>query len=817
MIMRVLNCKALVLATLAFTLNHVNVKGQVAQTRIRCKTRFDVVDVQPEPTLIQGKQSSEQGYANNLDDCWLINPGDAELQTVAGQPTSFFRLDFFEVEQCCDFFSIWKVPEQIETVADFANSSATLLFDSSVEETNRPKEFVALRGERLLISLISDGFQNGFGFTGVGFVPFCFNEVADGDETDLNCGGKTCQNRCGFSKKCLRTSDCESGLTCAFVDPTEPTGRCSNVDLEEEVLVPSDPNGEPTNECVPNGLGLNNPEESYGYYDGSGRSGECPEEELCVEIVEKSPTFAPTVFNPERPLPEFPDETSPDFPGETSPEIPSETNPEFPSETNPEFPSETNPEFPSETNPEFPSETITRFACVPKQRISSQVQTAEIEEALVYEAPAVVTTVAAAATLGTASAIGASVSFGQVLDFAQFAAVGGMMVAPEMPEEYVNFSSTFFWANLAVIPMGDVSALEARNALPTAGRRLQGSTANGPQGMERFALTVGTEPKFLLLSALVFVLCVCIVYLVGAIWVLKWDRSYAAEACLVRSVYYTVYPLSIFTSYAWFLILAEEDPLVSGSTGAKVLQAFLALFVMLFFWFWFRRCRDASSQAMNEVSLIKSPYKVILIDWKEEFRWFWIPRFVQMTIRGLFIGALANPTPIQGCMFLVTALLYFGALVYFRPYNSEVTNNVGIVVAFLFVINSILPIVFSVSPVPYTTATGRTLATVQIALNMISMFGLLLVVLVQMYARRQVKKRAKELAEGEKKDESPSSSGSDPVNVVVLEDDAANGAQSFVLAEDVVCELESQDELQKQFEKQEADLDAPPVSTAMIV
>ncbi len=42
----------------------------------------------------------------------------------------------------------------------------------------------------------------------------CFDEKADGDETDTDCGGPTCTARCGVGKKCTASSDCLAGHTC---------------------------------------------------------------------------------------------------------------------------------------------------------------------------------------------------------------------------------------------------------------------------------------------------------------------------------------------------------------------------------------------------------------------------------------------------------------------------------------------------------------------------------------------------------------------------------------------------------------------------
>jgi len=40
----------------------------------------------------------------------------------------------------------------------------------------------------------------------------CINGIQDGDETDVDCGGPTCAQRCGTGQSCLQNSDCQSGV-----------------------------------------------------------------------------------------------------------------------------------------------------------------------------------------------------------------------------------------------------------------------------------------------------------------------------------------------------------------------------------------------------------------------------------------------------------------------------------------------------------------------------------------------------------------------------------------------------------------------------
>ena len=39
----------------------------------------------------------------------------------------------------------------------------------------------------------------------------CFNGLRDGTETDVDCGGPTCDHRCGIGLHCIYATDCRTG------------------------------------------------------------------------------------------------------------------------------------------------------------------------------------------------------------------------------------------------------------------------------------------------------------------------------------------------------------------------------------------------------------------------------------------------------------------------------------------------------------------------------------------------------------------------------------------------------------------------------
>ena len=60
----------------------------------------------------------------------------------------------------------------------------------------------------------------------------CYNGEQDGEETDLDCGGSTCSQRCAVDLSCSANSDCATGLcstgTCAVTTPTETCNNGAN-------------------------------------------------------------------------------------------------------------------------------------------------------------------------------------------------------------------------------------------------------------------------------------------------------------------------------------------------------------------------------------------------------------------------------------------------------------------------------------------------------------------------------------------------------------------------------------------------------------
>lgn len=79
----------------------------------------------------------------------------------------------------------------------------------------------------------------------------CYDNIKNGDETDIDCGGKTC-NKCADEKNCLNNLDCNSGFCdfdnkCSKVNSTRNLNKYSN----KEVFVVSDENWEEVLKLVP--------------------------------------------------------------------------------------------------------------------------------------------------------------------------------------------------------------------------------------------------------------------------------------------------------------------------------------------------------------------------------------------------------------------------------------------------------------------------------------------------------------------------------------------------------------------------------------
>lgn len=374
---------------------------------------------------------------------------------------------------------------------------------------------------------------------------------------------------------------------------------------------------------------------------------------------------------------------------------------------------------------------------------------------IVFGAAAVVATLATITGGALAAWAGSDFALGEVLTMAQVTAYGGQLVLPQSaPGEYVEFATSLFWTNLAVLPLGDsaeLDALRAGRALSSGAAASSGSSrllqdSEGTrqpvvlEGLSRFAVAANIVPRFLLLSCVLVVLLIMLAY--GAACVLLWRRELrdVAVEAPVRVLYYCIYPLSTFTAFACYLVFVSTDERLRGSSADVAWQSLLALAVAatLALWAWagFHGVRRSSGSDSDEPSHDPGRFRALLNDWRPGAQMFWGVRAANNIIKGLFIGIVVDPQPIQAVSFFVAALLYLSLLLYVRPYKFDLVNRMAIAVAAVYLLSTLLPIVFSQSPAPASPGVTATLGKVQIGLSLVCLLGLLLLVVAQVVARK---------------------------------------------------------------------------------
>ena len=58
--------------------------------------------------------------------------------------------------------------------------------------------------------------------------PTCTDQIQNQDETDIDCGGTKCFNRCSITRKCSINSDCNNAICVNGIC----LGRIQSIDLE---------------------------------------------------------------------------------------------------------------------------------------------------------------------------------------------------------------------------------------------------------------------------------------------------------------------------------------------------------------------------------------------------------------------------------------------------------------------------------------------------------------------------------------------------------------------------------------------------------
>jgi hypothetical protein len=370
-----------------------------------------------------------------------------------------------------------------------------------------------------------------------------------------------------------------------------------------------------------------------------------------------------------------------------------------------------------------------------------------------------VTTVAVGVGVAVSVALGDSGGALGIIDAAMMAGAPGLMNLPSAPPSYINFCRSLYWTFLTVIPLGRAAPAPtpAPASVSASGVRRALSTTSSEQGIEAFAAALGVQVASLVLSTLLSVAIMLFVY--GALLVFFWQRlfSLAWREATVKVLHYTMFPVVVMASFALSLGLGGSPASASLSAGDKALQITLGVLSLAAVVVWFALCLrytsglraqapaapasiidnskrpespqvHAASEAAGKGGADAGAFSVVVRDWRRECAAFWTVRASNLLIKGIFLGCVVRPAPIQGSVFLVCAAVYLVLLLALRPYRIVVVNKVAAVVAGLALLSCVPPIVFAFAPAPLNAEAMSAIGIAAVVLNILSVLGMVVVV-----------------------------------------------------------------------------------------
>ncbi|GBG33647.1 Hypothetical Protein FCC1311_098702 [Hondaea fermentalgiana] len=247
-------------------------------------------------------------------------------------------------------------------------------------------------------------------------------------------------------------------------------------------------------------------------------------------------------------------------------------------------------------------------------------------------------------------------------------------------------------------------------------------------GVTYFADLAALNPSLLLCECLVVTIICTLAYIGVQVRKKGLTMWYACvREAGVRVPYLMAYPvmaLSSYTLYLLFLTSRENDVAIRACLGLLAFGMFSLGVVWLHVGYRYTK-QVAPSETFHSLT----------IDWKEHSRLFWIVRVLGNAFRGIFVGLITRPTPLQASLFMVVNTSYLLIIVYVRPYKYARTNQIAILGAVLCLANTTLLVIFATSPQPFSDSTMDELGKLQIGLTVLSFVFLLLVVMSQCFHR----------------------------------------------------------------------------------
>ncbi|GBG33639.1 Hypothetical Protein FCC1311_098622 [Hondaea fermentalgiana] len=468
------------------------------------------------------------------------------------------------------------------------------------------------------------------------------------DESDADCGGNICTNRCAASQRCFEASDCADELACGY-QAGESRGICLSLTVVDEV--------ERYPECVP-GLPCQASSSSSSSTDG-----------ICTLLQDGD----------------------------------------------------------AETG-----------RCVPKQAFT-ELSTTE-EEIYGWTPASVVATLLLLLLMILSAGSFDFFFFIQALDLGHAIASGAFLALPGAPTSYLAFASNMRWSMLAFLPLGSTRH-DSEDQTSTSTRRALEDFTNlswEDLGISQMAALADLDRQLMLCGFLLLMMLVMAMY---ALLQIALTRAADWRACVresaVRIPYVMSYPCVAFAAYTLYLAFIVQD---FSEISLKAVLSLLAISVLLLGVVWSVVCFRHTMPATPSKT-----FRSLHADWQPSKRLFWIARLLNNGFKGFFVGMVSQPAPIQAVLFLVVGLAYWFALYRWMPYSIALTNRIAIMAAILYVLNTMIPVVFAMDTPPFSSNTLKSLGSVQIALNILSLLFMLAIMVSQMYGRWREKRRAAEV------------------------------------------------------------------------
>ncbi|GBG33640.1 Hypothetical Protein FCC1311_098632 [Hondaea fermentalgiana] len=362
----------------------------------------------------------------------------------------------------------------------------------------------------------------------------------------------------------------------------------------------------------------------------------------------------------------------------------------------------------------------------------------------------ILATVLLALCLALSAGMGDTVLFVQALDLGHIIASGAFLLLPAAPACYLAFATDMRWSTLALLPLprplsagtSEASSVgtitEGRRALAVRAEDLANLTWED-MGMSRMARLADIDRQFMLCGFLVLLFAVMIIYALVQIAMAKGkDWRACIRETMVRIPYMVSYPLVAFAAYTLYLVFIVD---AVSSTALEAVLGLLAFCVLLLSITWAMICFRYTLPARPPKT-----FRSLHADWKANKRLFWIARLLSNAFKGFFVGMVSQPAPIQAVLFLVVGVAYWLALFRWMPYEYSLTNRIALFAALLYIINTVIPVIFAMNPPAYSSSILELLGEVQIWLNIASLVLMLAIMLSQMYGKWRDKRRHVDIA-----------------------------------------------------------------------